>query len=76
MKRYVVDASIIIKWVLGDEREPDQRKAYEFLQEWVHGRAEIFAPSLWHYEVGNFLGREIPEEAAENPTGSERARRT
>jgi predicted nucleic acid-binding protein len=63
MERYVVDASVIIKWVLGDEREADQGNSLELLQAWSHGRAEIFAPSLWQYEVGNFLGREIPEEA-------------
>jgi len=68
MRRYVVDASVMIKWILGDEREADQEKAFELLQSWVHGRSEIYAPSLWQYEIGNFLGREIPEEAEEKMT--------
>jgi len=63
MKQYVVDASVILKWVLGDEREEDQERAFKLLQEWVHGQAEVSAPHLWQYEVGNFLGREVPEEA-------------
>ncbi len=63
MKHYVVDASVILKWAVGDEREKDQREALNLLQNWVNGRAIVSAPPLWQYEVGNFLGREVPEEA-------------
>ncbi|WP_028894673.1 type II toxin-antitoxin system VapC family toxin [Syntrophorhabdus aromaticivorans] len=62
---YVVDASVILKWVLGDEKEPDQIKAMQLLNAWAAGDAAISAPTLWQYEVGNFLGREVPEEAKE-----------
>ncbi len=62
-KRYVPDASVIIKWVLGDKQEPDQEKAQELLEAWAGGRIEIVAPDLWQYEVGNFLGRTLYEEA-------------
>jgi len=65
MKGYVVDASVILKWVLGDEREEDQDKARELLNAWVDGRVDLSVPKLWQYEVGNFLGREIPEYATE-----------
>lgn len=65
MDRYVVDASVILKWVLGDERESDQDKALELLNAWVGGRTELLAPSLWEYEVGNFLGRLFPGQAFE-----------
>ena len=65
MDRYVVDASVILKWVLGDERESDQDKAMDLLDAWVGGRAELLAPSLWEYEVGNFLGRLFPGQAFE-----------
>jgi predicted nucleic acid-binding protein len=65
MKNYVVDASIIIKWVLGDEKEPDHEKAMGLLNAWGEGDAYISAPKLWQYEVGNFLGRRIREEASE-----------
>lgn len=63
MKRYVVDASVILKWVLGDREEHDHEKATELLNAWAEGRVELLAPTLWEYEVGNFLGREFPEEA-------------
>ena len=60
---YVADASVILKWVLGDEKEPDQMKAMQLLNAWAAGSVAISAPILWQYEVGNFLGREVPEEA-------------
>lgn len=65
MKNYVVDASVIIKWVAGDEREPDHEKATDLLNEWSEGYADISAPMLWQYEVGNFLGRSLNDEASE-----------
>ena len=61
--RYVVDASVILKWVLGNEREADHTKALDLLEAWADGSAELAAPALWQYEVGNFLGRERHEEA-------------
>jgi len=65
MRGYVVDASVILKWVLGDEREADQGKARELLSAWVEGRVDLIVPKLWQYEVGNFLGREVPGHATE-----------
>jgi predicted nucleic acid-binding protein len=63
MAAYVVDASVILKWVIGDRDEPDQAKAVALLTGWAEGRDTLWAPALWEYEVANFLGREIPGEA-------------
>ena len=68
MRELVVDASVILKWVIGDKQEPDQGKALLLLQAWVEGRVGISAPVLWKFEVGNFLGRELPETAQEKMT--------
>ncbi len=46
MKRVVVDASVILKWVLGDRLETDHEKAMDLLDAWVDGRVEVFAPTL------------------------------
>ena len=59
----MVDTSVILKWVLGSRREPDQKKAIELLNPWAAGSIAISAPLLWQYEVGNFLRRELPDEA-------------
>jgi len=64
-RNYVVDASVILKWILGDERESDQEKAMQLLNTWVEGNVTIAAPVLWQFEVGNVLGRVLPEEAPE-----------
>jgi len=63
MKKYIVDASIILKWVLEKEKEPDHDKAAGLLNTWVSGAVGIAAPSLWTYEVANILGRALPDEA-------------
>ena len=63
MKNYVVDASVILKWVLGNERESDHEQAMALLETWTEGDIELSAPILWQYEVGNFLGRSLNEEA-------------
>ena len=65
MRKYVVDASVILKWVLGDEREADQSSAMKLLNAWGEGRCELAAPSLWIYEAGNILGRLLNEDAQE-----------
>ncbi|NPV04881.1 MAG: type II toxin-antitoxin system VapC family toxin [Syntrophaceae bacterium] len=65
MTTYVVDASVILKWVLGDEREADQERAMALLHAWGEGRCELAAPCLWVYETGNILGRLLDKAAQE-----------
>lgn len=65
ISEYILDTSVILKWILCDASEPDQEKAMLLLKAWTAGTVNISAPSLWRYEVGNFLGRELPEEAEE-----------
>ena len=63
MKKYIVDASIILKWALEKEKEPDHDKAAGLLHAWVSGAVGIAAPGLWTYEVANILGRALPDKA-------------
>ncbi len=65
MKKYIVDASIILKWALEKEKEPDHDKATGLLHAWLRGEVGIAAPGLWIYEVANILGRALPGEAAQ-----------
>jgi len=65
MKKYIVDASIILKWVLEKEKEPDHDKATGLLHAWLSGTIGIAAPSLWTYEVANILGRALPDDASQ-----------
>lgn len=63
--RIVVDASVILKWVLGADGEPDHGCAMRLLDDWAEERIELAAPLLWEYEVGNILGRALPGDAFE-----------
>ena len=62
---YVPDASVILKWVFDTPEEGDRDAALMLLNSWVAGECEFVLPSLWLYEVGNIVGRNIPAKAAE-----------
>jgi len=65
MKKFILDASIILKWVLEKENEPDHDKATGLLYAWLRGEVGIAEPGLWIYEVANNLGRALPDEASQ-----------
>ncbi|MCK5771083.1 type II toxin-antitoxin system VapC family toxin [Algiphilus sp.] len=62
MKALVVDASIIIKWFIVDD-EGDREQAVRLRDAIAQERLTALAPGLALYEVGNTLGRRIPEDA-------------
>ncbi len=53
----VVDASIILKWVLPYETEELMAEAYELRDRYGNGQLEIRLPTLWAYEIGNTVNR-------------------
>ena len=61
----VPDASVLLKWVLEQEDEPDHRKAIQLQQALLDESVEIRLPTLWRYEVGNVLGLKKPAMAVE-----------
>lgn len=61
--RLVLDASIILKWVLDADDEDHWEAARDILDGWKEGTIELLVPPLWIYEVGNFLCRRKPREA-------------
>ena len=65
----VLDASVILKWLLEDpQREPDTEKAVKVIQEVIAGRTAILQPVHWLAEVGAVLARLSPETAVEDIT--------
>ena len=62
MKIFVLDASVILKWVLGEDEE-GQDRAIELLNGWLGQEHEFILPSLWVYEVGNVLGLKRSKDA-------------
>jgi len=62
---YITDASVILKWVFNTPKEADSDAALMLLNSWVNGKCDLILPSLWLYEVGNIIGRNMPDKAAQ-----------
>ena len=59
------DASVLLKWVLPGDDEPDGDAALSLRDDAVAGAVELVVPQLWTYEVGNTLARRFPDQAGE-----------
>lgn len=63
----VVDASVVIKWLLNDpEREAETEKATQLMERIVEGREPVIQPTHWLLEVGAVLARINPDSAEED----------
>lgn len=61
----VLDASVIIKWLLNDpERESGTEKATQIMELVAKGEHAVLQPIHWLAEVGAVLARESPATAA------------
>ena len=60
----VPDASVILKWVLPPDDEPEGDRARMLRKAIVEEEVQALVPALWLYEVGNTLARRFPDEAA------------
>ena len=61
----VLDASVVLKWVLEKASESDQVQARWLQEAILTDRLEIRLPTLWRFEVGNVLGLKQPKLARE-----------
>jgi predicted nucleic acid-binding protein len=60
----VPDASVLLKWVLPSDDEPDADKAL-LLRAAIRDEAvHALLPALWLYEVGNTIARRFPTHAS------------
>ncbi len=60
----VLDASVILKWLLEDpDREPDTEKAFAVVESVVDGQLEILQPVHWLAEVAAVASRLTPQTA-------------
>lgn len=63
----VVDASVVIKWLLNDpEREAQTGRATQLMQRIAEGREPVIQPMHWLLEVGAVLARINPDGAEED----------
>lgn len=60
----VLDASVILKWLLEDPaNEPDTEKASALIEAVVHGKLEVLQPVHWLVEVAAVAARLTPQTA-------------
>lgn len=63
----VVDASVVIKWLLQDpQREAGTDKATQLMESVTGGELQALQPSHWLAEVGSVLARESPDTALDD----------
>jgi predicted nucleic acid-binding protein len=60
-KNFVVDASVIAKWVL-DEPE-DREQALLMMKQFAENKVNLFVPAHFFSEVSNIIGRKSPKFA-------------
>jgi predicted nucleic acid-binding protein len=65
VKLVVPDASVLLKWVLPEEREPHAAQAVAVRDAFIAGRIRLLVPTLWFYEVGNVLAANYADSAAQ-----------
>jgi predicted nucleic acid-binding protein len=63
LKLVVPDASVLLKWVLPHEGEPDHGRALELRDAAMTAVIVCRVPTLWFFEVGNTLARLVPAQA-------------
>lgn len=63
----VVDASVVLKWLLNDpERESQTEQATQLMQRIVNGEERVVQPAHWLLEVGAALTRISPHSVEED----------
>ena len=63
----VLDASVILKWLLEDPtKEPDTEKALALMEAVVRGKLEILQPVHWLIEVAAVAARLTPQTAVQD----------
>jgi len=61
----VPDASVLLKWVLPGDGEPDADKSLLLRAAIVGETIRAIVPTLWIYEVGNTIARRFPNRASD-----------
>lgn len=59
------DVSVLLKWVLPADDEPDSNAALSLRDQAMAGAVDLLVPQLWLYEAGNTLARRFPAQAGE-----------
>jgi len=59
VKAFVLDSSVVAKWLPPLNNEPLASEARGLLADWTHGKIELSVPDLLHIEVANVLWKAV-----------------
>lgn len=57
MNRFVLDASVALKWVIPPANETLSAESLQLLQEYVNGKVDFLVPDIFWAEVGTWYGK-------------------
>lgn len=59
MNRFVLDASVALKWAIPPANETLTAESLQLLQEYVNGKVDLLVPDIFWAEVGNVLWKGV-----------------
>lgn len=59
MNRFVLDASVALKWAIPLANETLSAESLQLLQEYVNGKVDLLVPDIFWAEVGNVLWKGV-----------------
>ncbi|MFZ0308233.1 MAG: type II toxin-antitoxin system VapC family toxin [Candidatus Sulfotelmatobacter sp.] len=59
MNRFVLDASVALKWAIPPANETLSAESLQLLKEYVNGRVDLLVPDIFWAEVGNVLWKGV-----------------
>ena len=68
MNRFVLDASVALKWAIPPANETLTAESLQLLQEYVNGRVDLLVPDIFWAEVGNVLWKGVRLRRWSRPT--------
>jgi predicted nucleic acid-binding protein len=59
LNRFVLDASVALKWAIPPANETLSAESLQLLKEYVNGRVDLLVPDIFWAEVGNVLWKGV-----------------
>lgn len=59
MNRFVLDASVALKWAIPPANETLSAESIQLLQEYVNGKVDFLVPDIFWAEVGNVIWKGV-----------------
>lgn len=68
MKKFVLDASVALKWAIPPEDEPLSLESLNLLRQYTKGEIDFLVPDIFWAEIGNVLWKGFRQRRWSRPT--------